>query len=300
MTPFFYAREFGEYLKAERRFSPHTILAYTRDVEAFFHWLSGKGITENALEVTRADIREWMMERMDEGMSPASVSRKLSAIRSYYRLLVRSGVCPINPAQGVRSPQKGSKVPVFVSEDSADRMQYVVETEAADFSDVRDRVIMELLYGTGIRLAELIGLRLSDVRKQEILVRGKRNKERLVPLHPDLMSVLSDYIVLRKATFPGLEHDALILLENGKKVYPKFVYRKVNYYIGLVSTVPKKSPHVLRHSFATHMLNSGADLNGIKEILGHSSLRSTQVYTHNTFEKLKMVHSSAHPRGTKS
>lgn len=231
---------------------------------------------------------------MESGVSPRSVNRKLSSVKSFFRYLQREGLSD-NPAATVRGPRTGKPLPAFVREEEINRL--LDEHDFGEgFSGMRNRMIVEMLYGTGMRRAELIALRDEDVRLEEGVIRvtGKRNKQRQVPLFPELTASLREYLAVRAERFP--EAEWLLVTDHGKQLYPSFVYRVVRKYLGLVTSLEKRSPHVLRHTFATHLLNRGADLNAIKEILGHANLTATQIYTHSTFEQLKKVYKQAHPR----
>ncbi len=299
MAPFFMLDAYRDYLEKERRYSAHTVRAYLDDVSAFVEFIGSKGITRHPKEVELADVRFWVVSLMESKMMSRTVSRKLSSVRSYFRYLQRSGLVESNPADQVEAPRGGKRLPEFLEEGHAQIMLDDIPYPEG-FEGLRDKLIMELFYGTGIRLSELVHIKEQDVHHSAIKVLGKRNKQRVVPLHRKLLELILDYRSAKMNQFGSDSSDYLVVLDNGNKVYPKFVYRKVNYYIGEASTLSKRSPHVLRHSFATHMLNHGADLNGIKEILGHANLSATQVYTHNSFEKLKLVHQTAHPRGDKT
>ena len=248
-------------------------------------------------DVKHLHIRSFMVELMNDKISNRSVCRKLSALKSLYKFLIKKGEVEFSPLANIQLPKIQKKLPSFVKEKEIlelnDRSIY-----SEDFFGLRDYVLVRLFYQTGMRLSELTGLKDADVSNDVIKVVGKRNKERMVPISSNLSTILKDYKVLKNKQFPN-SSIAFIVSDKGDKVYEKFVYRKVNYYIGKVSSLEKKSPHVLRHTFATHMLNNGADLNAIKEILGHENLSATQVYTHNSIAELKKVHINAHPRSKK-
>jgi len=235
---------------------------------------------------------------MNEKITPKSVNRKISTLRSYYKFLLKREVIKANPVYGIQGPRIPKRTPVFVPESQMntlfDNLQF-----PKDFEGQRDKMILELFYFTGMRKAELIGLKLNDIDFYQgtIKVLGKRNKERLIPAIPVLMTVIKQYISIRAEQDYASESEVLFVNKKGLPLQPKQVYTIVNKHLQSVTTVSKKSPHILRHTFATHMLNNGADINGIKEILGHSSLAATQVYTHNSFEKLKSIHKKAHPKG---
>jgi len=287
---------FIEYISFEKRYSQHTIQAYTKDLDQFTAFLGEQYGISDVSEVGHQQIRSWMVSLMEEGLSERTVLRKLSTLKSFYKYLHRNKIIDHNPTLVVISPKLPSRNPAFVDEE---KMQNLFEevTFENDFAGHRDNLILEVFYGTGIRLSELIDLQTDDISfsNQTFKVHGKRNKERLIPFTQKMGIALSAYIELRnKQGFGDTRH--LFLTEKGEKLYPRLVYRIVNKYLGMVTTLTKKSPHVLRHTFATHMLNNGADLNAIKEFLGHANLAATQVYTHNTVEKLKKIYRQAHPR----
>lgn len=242
-------------------------------------------------------VRSWIVSLASAGISNRSIRRKLSALKSLYRYLQKHDKVKESPLATVSSPKIPQRLPVFVEEED---MMRIPESSGftQDFEGMRDELLVTLLYETGIRLSELTGLRDGDVDagRQSLKVLGKRNKERLIPISRDMIQRIERYQHERDRSLPEQE-SWLLLTDSGKKLYPRFVQRKVKYYLGEVSTLEKRSPHVIRHSFATHMLNNGADLNVIKEVLGHANLAATQVYTHNTIDKLKEVHRLTHPRG---
>jgi integrase/recombinase XerC len=298
MSPFFCAQEFRNYLRSEKRYSAHTITAYLNDVDEFSAFLLRDKNTADLKDAVSKDVRLWMMDLLDSGISARSVARKLSSLRGYFGFLLKFNHVSSNPVHRIKSPASGKRLPkVFSKEDVESVLDNGIVPDTPE--GLRDKLIIELFYATGIRLSELIGLRVMDFRSNELLIHGKRNKERIVPLHQRIIHLLNEYMVIRKSFGPLSAEDSLIVLDSGKKMYPKFVFNKINSYFGNVSTTLSRSPHMLRHSFATHMLNSGADLNGIKELLGHSSLQATQVYTHYSFDRLKSIHKQTHPRGDK-
>ena len=288
---------FLEYLRAERRSSVHTLTAYRTDLDQFAAYLGFTYGIEDLAEVQTLHVRSWLASLRESGVSARSIQRKRSGLSTFYKYLRREGKVEKDPVIRTRSPKSEKRLPVFADQSSMDRMiEGMAWTD--DFRGKRDRLMLTLLYESGIRLSELIGLKTSDVdlEKKVFRVLGKRNKERVLPLLEKTIEQLGSYIQERGKAY-GHEVPELLLTDSGSKLYPKFVYRKVNSYLGRVSTLDKRSPHVLRHTFATHMLNNGAQLNTVKELLGHASLAATQVYTHNTIEKLKRVHSDNHPKG---
>jgi integrase/recombinase XerC len=288
---------FLKYLEIEKRYSPHTVRSYSNDLDGFILFLSAQGLDGNAEAVTTNEIRSWIMSMLDNGYSPSSVHRKITCLRVFFRYLRKEGVLGRDPLEKVVLPRKKKTLPVFIPEKELDKLLdegYFDE----GFSGLRNRTIIEMLYITGIRRAELIGLKDEDIDLEQgsIKVTGKRNKQRIIPIVIPYINRLKEYKKSRDEG--GISQSGwFFVTDRGNKLYEKFVYNLVNNYLSMVTTVEKKSPHVLRHSFATHMLNRGADLNSIKELLGHASLSATQVYTHNTFEKLKKVYGKAHPRG---
>lgn len=239
-----------------------------------------------------------MVALMDQGNEAKTINRKISSLRSLYKFLQRNELIKINPMTQVRAPKIPKRLPVVITEQKMDTLLEGGFDFSDGFSGLRDRLIIELLYGTGIRLAELVGLKDEDVDiyEQQIRVLGKRNKQRIIPVHSSLAKLIADYKFQKLSQNFDNKSKTLIVTDNGRDVYPKFVYRTVRTVLSTVSTHDKKSPHVLRHSFATSLLNRGADLNAIKELLGHSSLAATQVYTHNSVEKLKSIYKQAHPK----
>ena len=285
---------FLDHLSHERRYSAHTVEAYGRDIGQFSSFLLEHGGKSDIDSASSLEVRSWVMKLMKDGLSPRSVRRKLSSLRGYFRFAREAGYLDSDPTSEVDSPKMPGRLPEFVDEH---RMRELFE--AIDYPEgyrgVFDRTILELLYGTGIRLAELLGIGIGDVdlREASLRVLGKRNKERIIPLSFTLVEQLGVYLEQR----PDSASDSLLISEKGRPPSRSLIQRRVASYLGKVSTQAKKSPHVLRHTFATHLLDNGADLNAVKEILGHADLSATQVYTHNTIDKLKRVHAQAHPRG---
>jgi integrase/recombinase XerC len=287
---------FLQYLKTEKRYSPHTVKSYSNDLDQFVAFLTDIGQPDNPSEASSHDIRKWVVSLMEAGYSAVSVHRKISCLRVFFKYMRKQGIMQDNPMQKVAIPKREKKLPVFVEEKAMEKLLDVYSF-GDDFSAVRDKTIVEMLYLTGMRRAELIGLKDSDIdlASSEVRVTGKRNKQRIIPLVKSFIATLEDYINKRdKAVEKNGEW--FFVTNKGNKLYDKFVYNNVKSYLSAVTTADKKSPHVLRHTFATHMLNRGADLNSIKELLGHENLSATQIYTHNTFEKLKNIYKQAHPR----
>ena len=286
-----YLKEFIHYIQSEKRYSDHTITSYKVDLNQFFNFLIEEYNIDHPQNVNFKIVRNWISHLLELGLKARSVNRKISTLKSYFRFLVISNYSDSNPTLKITSPKTSKRLPVFIEKD---KINSLLDANFFDdnFSGHRDKLILELFYFTGIRLSELLNISISDIdfNNSQIKVLGKRNKERLIPLTYSLISDLRVFI--NKFNID----DYLFVDENKKKLYSKKVYRIVNKYISKVSSLKKKSPHILRHSFATHMLNNGADINAIKEILGHSNLSATQIYTHNSIKKLKNVHKQAHPK----
>jgi integrase/recombinase XerC len=284
---------FLSYLRVERRYSDHTILAYQNDIAAFISFGEIQDTSDYA-EVTPSLIRSWMVDLIQSGQVNKTVNRKLSALRSFFHFLRKESVVVHNPMQKVRGPKNERRLPIFAKESEL-QPERIAPMFSDDFDGVRDRLMLEMFYQTGIRLSELVGLKIEHVTNTQIKVLGKRNKERIIPVSDELAQQMSVYLQLRSELLA--KSSAFFLLKNGNKLYDKFVYRKINHYLGMATSLDKRSPHVLRHTFATHMLNNGAGLETLKDILGHANLSATQVYTHNSFAQLTKVYSHAHPRG---
>ena len=292
-----FIKQFFSFLEYEKRYSPHTLISYKKDIAQFTDFLSKTFETE-LLKANHQMVRSWVIDLAEAEIAPASISRKLSSLKSLYKFLLKEGMVDANPATAVKSPKKAKKLPVFVDENKIIPLLDSENIFDDSFSGTRDKLIMELLFGTGIRLSELTNIKLNDFSIQEQLLKvlGKRNKERIIPLNKSLCVLVDYYLNHRKICFCDIDTPYLILTDKGDKAYPKLIYRVVNKYLSMISTQQKKSPHVLRHSFATTLLNKGADINAIKELLGHANLSATQIYTHNTVERLKSIYKQAHPK----
>jgi integrase/recombinase XerC len=286
---------FLAYIQYEKRYSPHTVTAYRTDLDQFFGYLQIQYNISDIHEVSHPMIRSWLVYLMEHQVGSRSVNRKLTTLKSFYKFLLREGFLDENPMRKITSPKIAKRLPVFVEREKME-MLFNQVTFGEGYPGIRDRLILELFYSTGMRLSELVNLKETDIdfHHDTIKVLGKRNKERLIPFSMKFESLLKSYLDEKGKAFG--DHDDLFLTDKGRKIYPKLVYRIVNRYIGEVTTMGKKSPHVLRHTFATHLLNNGAELNAVKELLGHASLSATQVYTHNTIEKLKRIYKQAHPK----
>ena len=285
---------FLEYLILERKYSNHTVIAYRNDITSFFEFCMDEYETKNLTEVGYNQIRSWIVKLVDEGISNNSINRKISSLKSFYKFLQKTGQVKTNPLVKHKSLKVAKKVQVPFT--SKEINEVIDDLEIGnDFKSFRNKLIVELFYSTGMRRAELINLKSNTVNFQSktIKVLGKRNKERLIPLIPSVLKTIENYLIFKKKIVTNTNY--LFVTEKGNKIYETLVYRVINNYFSAVSTKVKKSPHILRHSFATHLLNQGADLNSVKELLGHSSLASTQVYTHNSLEKIKQVYNQAHP-----
>ena len=286
-----------QYLKIEKRYSPHTVRSYQNDLDQFYTWLSDNQIPDNPDSISAHHVRAWIVNLMNKGITPVSVHRKISCLRVFFRYLRKEGIMKIDPVEKVALPKRKRSLPVFVGEEA---LYTLLENNnfGDDFTGVRNRMIIEMLYLTGMRRSELTGLRVTDADLEgaAIKITGKRNKQRIVPLTPQFVAKLKEYLRLRRDIVSHENDDWLFITGKGNKLYDKYVYNVVKNYLSMVTTIEKKSPHILRHTFATHMLNRGADLNAIKEFLGHANLSATQIYTHNTFEKLKKIYKQAHPR----
>lgn len=286
---------FIDFLAAEKRFSEHTSVAYRKDLEQFLDF-TGIDKEDDLEEVSSKVIRGWMVHLMEKGLTSQTVNRKLSSLRTYFKWLRKNGVLENNPMQLILGPKNSKRLPSFAQkkELETERLDDLFES---DFNGVRDRLMFEVFYQTGIRLSELIGLKLGDVSADQLKVLGKRNKERIIPIAKELNEFVREYLIKRQELC--LKCDSFFVLKTDKKLYPKFVYRRINSYLSRATDMKKNSPHVLRHTFATHMLNNGAGLEVLKELLGHANLSATQVYTHNSFAELTTIYSQSHPRGQK-
>jgi integrase/recombinase XerC len=288
---------FIDYLKFEKRYSEHTVRSYRDDLEAFWGFVGKEFGEMGVAEVTPSVVRTWLAAMKDEGMSSRTVNRKISTLRSFYKFQLREGVLEQSPMTAIIGPKAGKRLPVFVEQGDMAELFDAVRFPA-DWEGGTERLILAILYHTGMRLSELVHLRevQADVGTGTFKVLGKGNKERVIPVSPVLMRMVEEYKRLKRSELGDVDTEVLLVGKKGRKLYPKYVYRVVRGYLAQVTTIEKKSPHVLRHTFATHLMNAGAELNSVKELLGHASLAATQVYTHNTIEKLKDVYKKAHPK----
>ena len=300
-----YLDGFYTYLKFEKRYSAHTLEAYSKDISQFQSFLQEEYQSDDPelLSVNHRQVRAWVIHLMNNQVAAKSVNRKISALKTYYRFLLKNNAITKNPMAKVVAPKVPKNLPLFVEKTGMDSLfdvldtVYPTDTETDKFVKLRDRLIVELLYSTGMRRAELLGLddQSFDRAQLQVKVLGKGNKERIIPVNKGILIMVDAYIAERKKMFGA--GGPFLVAESGKPAYPKMVYNIVHKVLNHVTTITRKSPHVLRHTFATHLSNNGAELNAIKELLGHASLASTQVYTHNTIDQLKKIHKLAHPKG---
>ena len=288
-----YITVFLEYLQFEKRYSQHTIVSYQTDLEQFFIYAFSAYETEHPKQISSSMIRSWLAQLKEQDVSAKSINRKISSLKSFYKYQLKLGLIVVSPLTNINSPKISKRLPSYVEEKDIDTLFKHVEF-ADTWEDNTKRLVMLLLYNTGIRLSELIHLKESqiDASYKQIKVLGKGNKERIIPVNAYVINELNLYT----SNKPSSAVNNVFVTSKGKALNPRYVYGFVRDYLSLVTTVKKKSPHVLRHSFATHLMNNGAQLNAVKELLGHSSLAATQVYTHNTIEKLKDVFAKAHPK----
>lgn len=288
---------FLKYLKVEKGYSAHTIRSYGDDVKQFFEFCGHDPDKDQYNGITHRQVRYWLSSLLSQGYTTRSANRKLSSLRTFFKYLLRQGIVKSNPLCRIIPPKSGKRLPSFLGENEMNKVINIDRYET-DYSGVRDRLIIVLFYFTGIRLSELVGLTIDkvDFSSQSIKVLGKGNKERIIPMHPELAKLISEYLKIRESLEVNKNDKSLFLTDKGKPIYPRMVYRIVKSNLSEVTTLEKKSPHVLRHTFATHLLNQGAELNAIKDLLGHANLSATQIYTHSSFEKLKKVYKQAHPR----
>jgi integrase/recombinase XerC len=292
-----YQGSFFSYLKYEKRFSFHTVIAYMNDLDQFIKFHTKKTGNFDPVSIKSRNIREWVVCLMEDKLQPRSVHRKVTTLKAFYKFLMKEQIVKSNPVIDMPLPKIRKKLPVFVEENN---LNHLLDDGffTDDFSGERDKLIISLLYGTGIRLSELTGLKVHDIniRESQLKVLGKRNKERMIPYPASLNSLIARYLVMRNEIFP-LTSGVLLVTDKGAPVYGKMVYRVVHKYLDTVTSIEKKSPHIIRHSYATHLLNKGADLNAVKELLGHANLAATEIYTHTIFERLQTIYKQAHPRG---
>jgi integrase/recombinase XerC len=287
-----------KYLVSEKRYSPKTVSAYRSDLYNFFVDMNLSEYEEIINNTTPSQIRSWVLKLMDEDhQSPRTINRKLSALNGFFKYMIRERIIDSNPINKILTPKEKKRLPVFLEEKQLNNYLDIKKDNTDDnYFSIRNQIIIELLYATGIRRDELINIKINDISTDYIKVMGKGKKERLIPLTYNLVTLLQKLIKKRKEIIAENDDEYVFLTDKRKKMYPNFVYRLVKGTLTTAGFTGKKSPHVLRHTFATHMLNNGADLNSIKTVLGHSSLAATQIYTHTTFEDLKQIHKKTHPR----
>ncbi|QBZ96606.1 Tyrosine recombinase XerC [Flavobacterium sangjuense] len=292
--------KFHDYLLLEKNYSQHTVTAYINDIGFFESFLSNEYDDDNLLRVNYNQIRSWIVSLSDDGISNTSINRKISSLKSFYKFLLKTKQIEVSPLLKHKALKSPKKIQIPFSEKELDLVLNQI-TYKEGFEGIRDKLIIDLFYTTGIRRTELINLKIQnvDLSNKTIKVIGKRNKERIIPILTIIEEQVKKYLSERSSIQDVKEADYFFLLTNGVKLNDSFVYRLINYYFSNVSEKVKKSPHILRHTFATHLLNNGADINSVKELLGHSSLASTQVYTHNSLAELQKVYNGAHPRNKK-
>ena len=294
-----FLEQFISYIKYEKRYSPHTVAAYESDLAQFYAFLNHpEEVINHPNEITHHHIRNWMVELMNQKLTSRSVNRKVATLRKYFKFLLQGQIITATPTARIQTPKISKQLPVVVEEEKLSRLLDNKEIFGPDFKGRRDKLIIELLFGTGMRLAELMGITEADINTYEgtVKVLGKRNKQRIIPLNKELKVLLQEYLLLKKSEIFANKSLKLIVTDKGADTYAKMIYLIVQKYLNYISTQDKKSPHVLRHTFATSLLNKGADLNAIKDLLGHASLSATQVYTHNSVERLKSIYKQAHPK----
>ncbi len=293
-------KPFTDYLLLEKNYSGLTVNAYQKDLETFLEFIKVEYDTEGIKHINYSQIRSWIVYMVEKGLSNRSINRKISALNTYYKFLLKTGDINQNPLSKHKALKMSKKVQVPFSETEMTAVLDDLNFDD-DFESIRNKLIIELFYSTGIRRIELVELTLTsvDIDNKMLKVLGKRNKERIIPLLNSVVKTISKYLISRNKLSSIIDTNSLFLTKKGFKIYETLVYRIINEYFSEASSKVKKSPHILRHSFATHLLNQGADLNAVKELLGHSSLAATQIYTHNSIAELKKVHIKAHPRSKK-
>ena len=290
-------QSFIDYLKFEKRYSNHTIISYGNDLSSFFDYLKNQYNTHKLTDISHNFIRSWMASLKEQQLTGRSINRKISSLKSFLKFHLKQGNITQLPTTHTIAPKIKKRLPAFLKEPEAIQLLEALDSSTENWKSLNAKMLITLFYATGMRLSELINLRERqlDFGRSQIRVLGKGNKERIIPVNKEIMAAVRHYQDLKRKEFDTKE-EVLLVTEKGKKIYPKYAWLVVNKSLAKSSTLDKKSPHVLRHTFATHLLNNGADLNAVKELLGHSSLAATQVYTHNTIEKLKDVYKKAHPR----
>jgi len=304
---FMFTERFIRYIQFEKRYSPHTVSAYQSDLDQFIAFLNNPekltpapvDTITHPSQITHYHIRNWMVELMNEHIIARSINRKIATLRKYFKFLLQECVIEVNPASKINTPKIPKNLPVIVEDVKLTQMLDENEVFTHDFKGQRDKLVIEMLFGTGMRLSELLGVKDSDINVYEgtVKVLGKRNKERIIPINNELKLLIAEYQELKKKEdFFSNNSLTLIVTDKGANAYAKLIYLIVQKYLSYISTQNKRSPHVLRHTFATSLLNRGADLNAIKELLGHANLSATQIYTHNSVERLKSIYKQTHPK----
>jgi len=302
-----FTERFIRYIQFEKRYSIHTVSAYQSDLDQFVSFLNNPEkqstppipVITHPSQITHYHIRNWMVELMNQNIIARSINRKIATLRKYFKFLLQEGVIQVNPASKINTPKIPKNLPVIVEDIKLTQMLDDNVVFGNDFKGLRDKLVIEMLFGTGMRLSELLGVKESDINVYEetVKVLGKRNKERIIPINNELKLLIAEYQeVKKKQEFFSNNSSALIVTDKGANAYAKLIYLIVQKYLSYISTQNKRSPHVLRHTFATSLLNRGADLNAIKELLGHANLSATQIYTHNSVERLKSIYKQAHPK----
>lgn len=288
---------FLDYLKFEKRYSANTIISYRSDLIEFFDYIEIQFGDIEVMLINHNYIRSWLASVKSMGIGVKSINRKISSLKSFFKYQLKMEVIEVSPMNKVISPKIGKRLPVFIKESETIQLVDLLNNTSEDWKSLNAKILISVFYATGMRLSELISLKDTqiDFSRSQIKVLGKGSKERIIPVGKDVLQMIREYQELKKKEFENSD-EVLLVTEKGKRIYPKYAYLLVNKYLSQASTLEKKSPHILRHTFATHLMNNGADLNAVKELLGHSSLASTQIYTHNTIEKLKNVHKKAHPK----
>ena len=293
-----YIQSFIDYLKFEKRYSAHTIRSYQDDLVQFFDFLDKQFGKLTLTEISSSFVRSWLASLKDDAVTARTINRKISTLKSFFKFQLKQGKVENTPMGNIISPKISKRLPVFIKEKDLVDLTNALNTNTEDWDGLNTKMLITIFYSTGMRLSELINLkeRQVDFSRKQFKILGKGNKERIIPAGVDLLAIIKDYINEKRKTFEKAD-DVLLVNSKGKKIYPKYAYNLVRSILQEeVKTLDKKSPHILRHTFATHLMNNGANLDAVKELLGHASLASTQVYTHNTIEKLKNVYKKAHPK----
>lgn len=293
-----FIQSFIDYLKFEKRYSAHTIRSYHDDLVQFFSFLDTQFGVFKLREISQSFVRSWLASLKEDDITARTINRKISTLKSFFKFHLKQGGIENTPMFNISSPKISKRLPVFIKEKDLADLTKVLKTNTEDWNGLNTKMLITVFYSTGMRLSELINMKEKqvDFSKKQFKILGKGNKERIIPAGTELLTIIKEYINEKRKVFDKAD-DVLLVNAKGKKLYPKYAYNLVNNILSVeVKTLDKKSPHVLRHTFATHLMNNGANLDAVKELLGHASLASTQVYTHNTIEKLKNVYKKAHPK----